>query len=163
MSDPVVTQLPPRRCPQCGAALNEAARACWLCGVAPSSPIDKPGAMAGPVEEQPQADAWLRHGAVWLAVIVAAVVGYGVLAENVIFGLMYFVAVAPPILITLIVATVSRAAGRPVHPLAKAALGTGIAALSVPLALAAAALAIVVGLFQICTTGQSPLLDFLNR
>lgn len=119
--------------------------------------------MAASVEELPQTDAWLRHGTVWLAVLVAAVVGYGVLAENVILGLMYFVAVAPPIVITLIVATVSRAAGRPVHPLAKAALGAGIASLSVPLALAAAVLAIVVGLFQICTSGRSPLLEFLNR
>lgn len=156
---------PPRRCPQCSAPLDEAARKCWLCAAEPLVPpaAESTFTTVGPSLAEPEVNPWLTHGAIWLAILVAAVVGYGVLVENMIVGLGYVIAVVPPLLITSLASSLSRAADRPIHPAAKLALGAGIAAISLPLAAAIMLLALIVGLFQICTTGKSPLLDFLGQ
>jgi hypothetical protein len=112
--------------------------------------------------DEPEVNPWLFHGSVWAAIIVVLIVGCGILAENRLWALAFAVAVTPPILITLVVSAVSRARGGPISPLAKTLIGLGVFALTVPLALVALVLAVVIGLFQICTSGSSPLFDALG-
>ena len=157
-------------CHECGAERQPGAKFCWLCGAAVESTPHNEAApiLAEAVNQESPAqphdvNPWLVHGTIWLGIIVAAVVCWGLAANNMFMGLAFAVAALPAILISLTTSVISRASGHPMHPAAKLLVGLGVTAVSVPLAVLVALLAIVIGLFQICTTGHSPLFDALGR
>lgn len=131
-------------CPACGAAQRPGAIRCWLCG-------DELPMIAEVAEETPfapvaaEANPWLLHGGIWLAVALCALILFGLLlGDNKYYAIGFVVMVTPALLIALGGATLGRALGKPWHPLVKGAVGGAIAAVLLPVAL-------VVALFIACT------------
>jgi hypothetical protein len=156
VSTPLASDQPPRRCSQCQAPLTDDATVCWMCrAAAPAGPIPEAAKGTAPGRE---IDPWYLHGAIWLGIIVAAAVGFGVLNLNdPTLAWIYFFAVGPALLFTLAGAAVGRYTGQAWHPLKKALVF--IAAVSVSFLLTAVIailllLAAIVAFLQWCFGGM---------
>jgi hypothetical protein len=111
-------------CPECGATRQPAARYCWLCGgVLPEIVAPPPVAGKEIVAAQLAKDSsnglspGQQRALVWLAVILVALLGFGVsVAADLTIGILYAVAVVPTLLVVLIGTTSARAKGQPWTP-----------------------------------------------
>lgn len=113
-----------------------------------------------PASALPEANPWYLHAAIWLAIVVVAAVGFGVInLEDRGLAWLYLFSVGPALLFTLAGAAVGRFTGKPWHPLKKvlvfiaavsvsALLGTLIAILLL--------LAAIVAFLQWCFGGMPP-------
>src|SRR5262245_790384 len=99
-------------CPQCGAETPPGANYCWLCG---SKQV-----LAEPTPAKAHATRPFPPGQrllVWLAVIVVAVLGYGVVrARDPGIAALYLIAVLPTLLVVLIGRAAARWRGQPWSP-----------------------------------------------
>jgi len=126
-------------CPQCGAETPPGANFCWLCGakqvLASSTPAKATARPLPPVLQL----------LVWLAVVVVAVLGYGVVqARDPGIAVLYLTAVLPTLLIVLVGSAAARWRGQPWSPGKTAAIAATTAATTVASALAVALIAAVV-------------------
>jgi hypothetical protein len=148
----------PATCRACGAQRYPAAPYCWLCG-APQSVNAEPPILAEIVEGKPVAAApeqnpWLVHGSIWAGVVLAVVVGYGVVrAEDGILATAYLIAVVPALGFTMFGSALARYAGRPWDPGKKflAFLGVfGVTTAIATLVILLLILSAIVAFFQVC-------------
>jgi len=155
VSSPFVTGKPPRRCRQCQAALPDDAATCWLCGAATAGAVP-----AAAPQDSRELSPWLTHGAVWLAVFVAAIVGFGVITvHDPIQAWLYAFTVGPALLFTLAGAALARGTGSPWHPLTKVLVFIAAASVSFLLTAVIAILlllAAIVAFLQWCFSGMPP-------
>jgi hypothetical protein len=156
VSSPFAADQPPRRCGQCQAPLTDGVKTCWMCGAAaPGNAL--PAAVKATVP-QAEINPWYLHGAIWLAIVVATAVGFGVLNLNdPMLAWIYIFAVGPALLFTLAGAAVGRYTGKAWHPLKKVLVF--IAAVSVSFLLTAVIailllLAAIVAFLQWCFGGM---------
>ena len=130
---PTTSESPFAACVECGAQRHPEGRFCWLCGcVLPE--------MAAPVKEKTvvaeAAPASLSAGQqrllIWMAVILVAIVGFGVLAsKDWTIAILFAVAVVPTLLIVLVGTTSARARGTPWTPTKTVAVAATTAASTV--------------------------------
>lgn len=156
MSSPMAPDQPPRRCGQCQAPLTDLATTCWMCGAAaPGGPM--PAAAKGTAPGR-EINPWYLHGAIWLVIVVAAAVGFGVLNLNdPTLAWIYFFAVGPALLFTLAGSIVGRATGGPWHPLKKVLVfiaAVSVSALLATLIAILLLLAAIVAFLQWCFGGM---------
>lgn len=161
MSSPFASDRPPRRCGQCQAPLAENAKACWMCGAAVSAAAPPPAAPAATESAvQPDINPWYLHGAIWLAIVVAAAVGFGVINLNdPTLAWLYCFAVGPALLFTIAGAVIGRATGTPWHPLKKVLVfiaAVSVSALLATLIAILLLLAAIVAFLQWCFGGMPP-------
>ena len=107
---------------------------------------------------EPETNPWYLHGAIWLAIVVAAAVGFGVLNLNdPTLAWIYFFAAGPALLFTLAGSIIGRATGSPWHPLKKGLVFIAAASVSALLAALIAILlllAAIVAFLQWCFGGM---------
>jgi len=155
-ADPL--QSPFACCGQCGAQRRVEARYCWLCGTA--QPPLEPTHPAPIVAELVRSDSSQRL-AIWLGVVVAAIVGFGVLAsQDWLWAAIFLIAVVPTLLVVLVGTTSARQRGQPWTPAKTAAVAVTTAATTVASTIAivivVAAVAVlvlfaaVIAMFQQC-------------
>lgn len=162
MTSPFAAAVPPRRCRQCQAPLVDEVKTCWMCGgdTTSAAPVTSTAVMSEnlPASAQPAAKAWYLHGAIWLGIVVAATVGFGVInLEDSGLAWLYFFTVGPALLFTIAGAAVGRYTDKPWHPLKK--ILVFIAAVSVSFLLTAVIailllLAAIVAFLQWCFGGM---------
>lgn len=106
------------RCAECGALRHAEGRFCWLCGaVLPEifSPASEEIIVAEVVGSR--LSARQQRLLIWLAVLLVAVVGFGVAAaQDWVVATLYAVAVVPTLLVILFGTTLARAQGTPWTP-----------------------------------------------
>lgn len=149
-------------CPQCGAQRHPEGRFCWLCGgVLPeiAASVTKKDA---PAEAVPSTlSATQQRLMIWMAVILVAIVGFGVLAsKDWTLAILFAIAVVPTLLVVLVGTTSARARGTPWTPGKTAAVAATTAAstvlttvIVVIVVLAVAVLvlfAMIIAMFQQC-------------
>jgi hypothetical protein len=135
--EPVLPQ-----CPACGAVVPADAKTCWLC----HDPLVQPHKPAG---ESPFAavtqNSWALHAGIWLAVVLCAVVTFGLtLGSNKYYAIGFAIMAGPALVIVLGGAGLGRLLGKPWHPVVKVSVGAAIALVLLPVAF-------VVSLFILCT------------
>jgi hypothetical protein len=138
-------------CPSCGASRRADARYCWLCGAElPSLAATKPAKEAKDdivLAEAVELSATDQRLLVWLAVIVVALIGFGVAyAQDSFVALLYAVAVVPTLLVILIGTTRARASGAPWSPAktTTVAITTALGTLLTTIAVVVVTLAVMV-------------------
>ncbi len=156
MSSPFAADKPPRRCRACQAPLADDATMCWLCGAAAAGAA--PPMTPEPAVVQRELNPWYLHGAIWLALIVAIVVGFGVInLHDPIQAWLFAFTVGPALLFTLSGAVVGRSTGTPWHPLKKVLVFIAAISVSFTLTLLIAILlllAAIVAFLQWCFGGM---------
>jgi peptidoglycan/LPS O-acetylase OafA/YrhL len=150
---PATTGLP--RCSACGAEVPPGAHYCWLCGA------KQVEILATAVPDEPPALDPRQRLLVWLAVVVVAVIGFGVLqSQDPVIAAMYLIAVVPTLLVVLFGTGLARARGQPWSPGKTVAVAATTAATTVltavVIAIITAAVAVlvvvaaVIALFAAC-------------
>ena len=156
MSSPFAVDKPPRRCRQCQAPLTEDATSCWLCSAETSKAVPA----ASEPELHRELNPWVTQGAVWLAVLSAAIVGFGVIRVNdPTQAWLFALTVVPALLFTLAGAALARGTGTPWHPLKKVLIFIAAASVSFLLTAVIAILlllAAIVAFLQWCFGGMPP-------
>jgi ABC-type Fe3+-siderophore transport system permease subunit len=156
VSSPFAFDKPPRRCRQCQAPLTEGATSCWLC----SAETPKGGPAAFEPELHRELHPWVTHGAIWFAVVAAAIVGFGVIRVNdPTQAWLFALAVGPALLFTLAGAALARGTSTPWHPLKKVLIFIAAASVSFLLTAVIAILlllAAIVAFLQWCFGGMPP-------
>jgi hypothetical protein len=134
-----------KQCFECGAMLAASEKSCWMCGA------EQP--LMGKLIEPPQGtevaapptNPWLIQAGIWLAIILVAVVGYGVLrSSDSILATLFAAAVIPTLIVVLLGSSISRAAGKPWTPGTKVGVAAGTFLTTIVVALVAAAVAVLV-------------------
>ena len=145
------------KCPECGAMNDRPAARCWICGrQARLPPADERNVT--PILLAPAGKEFGGAILAWLLLIVAfsaAVVG--AYAESPAIGIALTILVAPALVVTLLRSVIRRAGGRPLPLGSRIAtfFCSLIAVAGIASVLAAiAALAVVIAIFQFCTSGQ---------
>lgn len=159
---PPAEQSPFSPCPACGAQRVPQARFCWLCG-APLPAADDAPVVAELVESQRPGwtqlrDPWLLHASIWAGVILAFVVGFGVVQADAKGGLavVYVVAVVPALVFTIAGSALGRLAGRPWDPGKKVLAFMSVFGMTVAITLLVMALIVIsaiIAFFQMCFGG----------
>ena len=134
-----------KQCFECGAMLAAAEKSCWMCGA--EQPLM--GKLIEPPQGSPPAAApanpWLIQAGIWLAIILVALVGYGVLrSSDSILAILFAVAVVPSLVIVLLGSSISRAAGKPWKAGTKIGVAAGTFLTTVIVLIVAAAVAVLV-------------------
>lgn len=132
-----------KQCFECGAALNMHDKTCWMChaeqplmGKLVAAPPGAPPAVANP---------WAVQAAIWLGVIAAVIVCYGVLrAGDYMLATLFLVAAVPTLVIVMAGSAISRAAGRPWGTGTKVGVAAGTVLTTVIAFIVAAAVAVLV-------------------
>jgi hypothetical protein len=141
-----------RACAACGAVMPAGARYCWLCGakVVPAAKmapaVASPDADAAPAAKAPTGQPLTGSQAtiLWLAIAVAAIVGYGaVSALDPLMATIYVIVVVPALVVMFLGAASARASGQPWTPGQAARVGAVTAATSVLTALSVAVIAAI--------------------
>src|SRR3954462_6685442 len=124
---PFAAPQPPQHksCFDCGAVLNVGDKSCWMCHA--EQPLlgkliePKPPASAAAAENP-----WFVQVGVWVGIMTAVLVGYGVLRSgNEILATLFLFAAVPTLLIVMLGSAIARAAGRPWGPGRKAGVAAG--------------------------------------
>ena len=157
-----MTDNPFARCAECGAQRHPEGRFCWLCGGALPE-ITAPAKEATVIAEDGpgRLSSGQQRLLIWMAVILVAIVGFGVLASrDWTIAILYAVAVVPTLLVVLVGTTSARARGTPWSPGKTAAVAattaagtvlTTVAVVIVVLAVAVLVLfALIIAMFQQC-------------
>lgn len=158
---PLIAEVVADACAKCGAVLPAGARFCWLCG---EKHVAAAAAAGQPVPAKPASSA--PHSSdqrlvVWLVIVVAAVVGYGVLiAQDATLAAFYLLAVVPALIVVFVGSMTARQRGEPWTPAKTAtvavstAAGTVMTVLTVIVVAAAiaavTAVASIIALFAVC-------------
>ena len=124
-----------------------------------SSHVASTGPGASPFK--PDVNPWYLHAAIWLAIIVAVAVGFGVInMSDPTLAWLYALTVAPALVFTLAGSAIGRYTGSPWHPLKKALVFIGAASVSAALTVLIAILllmAAIVAFLQWCFSGMPPM------
>jgi hypothetical protein len=132
-----------KQCFECGAALNMYDKNCWMCHA--EQPLVGELIAAPPVVPQAAANLWAVQAAIWLGVITAVIVCYGVLrAGDYLLATLFLVAAVPTLLIVMAGSAISRAAGRPWGTGTKVGVAAGTVLTTVIAFIVAAAVAVLV-------------------
>ena len=132
-------------CFECGAVLTAAEKSCWMCGA------EQP--LVGKLIEQPKGNLsaaaapnpWLVQSGIWLAMIVVALVGYGVLrSSDSILAILFAAAVVPSLIIVLLGSAIFRAVGKPWSAGTKVGVAAGTFVTTILMMIVAAAVAVLV-------------------
>ena len=160
MSSPTAGGKPPRRCDQCQAPLSDDAATCWMCGAVAPGSTQAPATGPGTSPFKPEGNPWYLHASIWLAILVAAAVGFGVIkVSDPTIAWLYLLTVGPALLFTLAGATIGRYTGSPWHPLKKVFVFIAAASVSAVLTILIAILlllAAIVAFLQWCFSGMPP-------
>jgi len=130
-------------CFECGAVLNLADKSCWMCHA--EQPLM--GKLIAPTTTNPQADGngWAVRAAVWLGIIAAVIVCYGVLrAGDYLLATLFLVAAVPTLVIVLLGSAISRASGKPWGTGTKVGVAAGTVLTTVIVFIVGAAVAVLV-------------------
>jgi hypothetical protein len=137
-----------KQCFECGAVLNLGDKSCWMCHA--EQPLM--GKLIAPVEAKPQADGstWAVKAAIWLGIIAAVIVCYGVLrAGDYVLATLFLVFAVPTLVIVIVGSAISRAAGKPWGTGTKVGVAAGTVLTTVIACIVAAAVAVLV-IFALC-------------
>lgn len=161
MTEPVpASPLAGIHCPACGAELPVGARYCWLCGAAATTapPKDAEKPLAAPGPEAQEMNPWLVHSAIWGAVALTILVGFGAAkAADATLTALFLVAAVPALVLTILGAAIGRASGRPWSPGSKLAVFFGAYGATIGVVIAIIVMAVLlvyslfVALFEICS------------
>ncbi len=145
-TQPENVESPFAGCYQCGAPRHARAKYCWMCGAGQPA-VDQAPPVAI-VAEMPPGESGQRI-AIWIGVVVAAVIGFGLLAsQDWIWATLFAVAVVPTLLVVLIGTTSARSRGQPWTPAKTTTVAVATAATTVvstiAIVIVAAAVAVLV-------------------
>jgi hypothetical protein len=131
-----------KQCFECGAALDMHDKSCWMCQA--GQPLVGELIAAPPVQP-PAANPWAVQASIWLGVIAAVIVCYGVLrAGDYMLATLFLVAAVPTLVIVMAGSAISRAAGRPWGTGTKVGVAAGTVLTTVIAFIVAAAVAVLV-------------------
>ena len=132
-----------KQCFECGAVLNFADKSCWMCHA--QQPLLGQLISASPVPPPIAANPWVTKGALWLGIVVAVIVCYGVLrAGDYMLATLFLVFAVPTLAIVGLGSAISRAAGRPWGTGTKVGVAAGTVLTTVIACIVAAAVAVLV-------------------
>ena len=131
-----------KQCFECGAVLSLGDKSCWMCHA--EQPLM--GKLIAPGEAKPQADnTWAVQAAIWLGIIAAVIVCYGVLRTgDYVLATLFLVFALPTLVIVILGSAISRAAGKPWGTGTKVGVAAGTVLTTVIACIAAAAVAVLV-------------------
>ncbi|MCE9528430.1 MAG: hypothetical protein K8R36_20495 [Planctomycetales bacterium] len=132
-----------KQCFECGAVLNFRDKSCWMChaeqplmGELIVPPAAKPPAHSNP---------WATKAAIWLGVIAAVIVMYGILrAGDYVLATLFLVAAVPTLVIVMLGSTIARASGKPWGTGTKVGVAAGTILSTVIACIVAVAVAVLV-------------------
>jgi hypothetical protein len=130
-----------KQCFECGAALYLGDKSCWMCHA--EQPLM--GKLVAPPAAKPSAEnSWAVHAALWLGIIAAVLVFYGVLrAGDYVLATLFLVAAVPTLLIVMLGSAIARAAGKPWGTGTKVGVAAGTVMTTVIACIVAAAVAVL--------------------
>ena len=132
-----------KQCFECGAALNMQDKSCWMCHA--EQPLMGKLIASTPAVRQTTANPWGTHAAIWLGIIAAVIVCYGVLrAGDYVLATLFLIAAGPTLVIVMLGSAIARAAGRPWGAGTKIGVAAGTVATTVIACIVAAAVAVLV-------------------
>jgi len=132
-----------KQCFECGAVLNLGDKSCWMCHA--EQPLVGKLISATPAPRPIAANPWATKGAIWLGVIAAVIVCYGVLrAGDYVLATLFLVATVPTLLLVMLGSAISRAAGKPWGTGTKVGVAAGGVLTTVIVFIVAAAVAVLV-------------------
>jgi hypothetical protein len=130
-----------KQCFECGAALNAEDKSCWMCHA--EQPLM--GKLVAQIEAKPSAEnTWAVQAAIWLGIIAAVIVCYGVLrAGDYVLATLFLVAAVPTLFIVMVGSAISRAAGKPWGTGTKVGVAAGTVLSTIIACIVAAAVAVL--------------------
>ena len=131
-----------KQCFECGAVLNLGDKSCWMCHA--EQPLM--GKLIASREAKPHADnTWAVQAAIWLGIIAAVIVCYGVLRTgDYVLATLFLVFALPTLVIVMLGSAISRAAGKPWGTGTKVGVAAGTVLSTVIACIVAAAVAVLV-------------------
>jgi hypothetical protein len=131
-----------KQCFECGAVLNLGDKSCWMCHA--EQPLM--GKLIAPpaATQVAHANPWVTKGAIWLGVIAAVIVMYGVLrAGDYLLATLFLVAAVPTLIIVMLGSAIARASGKPWGTGTKVGVAAGTVLSTVIACIVAAAVAVL--------------------
>lgn len=132
-----------KQCFECGAVLNLGDKSCWMCHAEQPlmGKLIFPPAAKPPVTSNP----WATKAAIWLGVIAAVIVMYGVLrAGDYVLATLFLIAAVPTLIVVLLGSAIARASGKPWGTGTKVGVAAGTILSTVIACIVAAAVAVIV-------------------
>ena len=131
-----------KQCFECSAVLNPGDKSCWMCHA--EQPLMGKLISASPAP-QATASPWATQAAIWLGVVAAVIVCYGVLRTgDYVLATLFLVAAVPTLVIVMLGSAISRAAGKPWGTGTKVGVAAGTVLSTVIAMIVAAAVAVLV-------------------
>ena len=124
--------------------LNIGGKSCWMCYAEQPlmGKVIEPKAVPVPAAAE---NPWFAHVGIWVGVITAVLVAYGVLRSgDGILATLFLLAAVPTLLIVMLGSAISRAAGKPWGTGTKVGVAAGSVLTTIIVAIVAAAVAVLV-------------------
>ncbi|MFN0020256.1 MAG: hypothetical protein ACKVP0_18500 [Pirellulaceae bacterium] len=132
-----------KQCFECGAVLNWGDKSCWMCHA--EQPLLAELVVPSPAKPPARSNPWVTRAAIWLGVIAAVIVMYGVLrAGDYVLATFFLVAALPTLVIVMLGSTIARASGKPWGTGTKVGVAAGTILSTVIACIVAAAVAVLV-------------------
>jgi hypothetical protein len=160
-SPAAATENPFAGCPACGAEHHPQARFCWLCGAPQAALAESPVVAQIVADKRPawlaNQNPWVVQASIWAGIVLAILVGYGVLQikEPLLAG-AYLIVIVPALLFTIAGSALGRAAGRPWDPGKKVFAFMGVFGVTLAVGTIVVVLIVVsaiIAFFQMCFGG----------
>lgn len=131
-----------KQCFECSAVLNVADKSCWMCHA--EQPLMGKLVASVPAKPPAEGSTLATRAGIWLGIIVAVIVCYGVIrAGDYVLATLFLVFAVPTLVIVMLGSAIARAAGKPWGTGTKVGVAAGTVLTTIIACIVAAAVAVL--------------------